>query len=117
MLGLPPKPLPVEAGATPASTSFIDMSNVWTYGVIIIVITALLSWVRNLEHFRFVFLFANILLLSTMIMIACYASGHLSANGIADNIVAINTKNNSFLAFIGYSIYTFEGIGILMPCM
>ena len=116
LMNLPQKTLPTE-GATPVSNSLVDMSNVWTYGVVVIVLSSLLAWVRNLEHFRFVFLFANILLMATLIMISFYATGELMQNGVSDTIVAINTHNNAYLQFIGYSIYTFEGIGILMPCM
>lgn len=96
LLNVSAKPLPVE-GETAVSNSLIDMSNVWTYGVVIIAISSLLAWVRNLENFRFVFLFANILLMSTVLMISCYASGELIHNGISDTIVAINTHNNAYL--------------------
>jgi len=93
----------------------VDLTNIWTYGAIIIVILTSLAWVRNIAKFRFTFIFANILLLSMMTIISIYSIAKLSRDGLGSGLVPVNTS--SMWSMVGFSIYTFEGIGILMPCM
>ena len=57
------------------SGSYLD--NIWTYGVFIITILTLLAWVRNIATFRFTFLFANILLVTSVIIVCCYSFYHM----------------------------------------
>lgn len=90
-------------------------SNTWTYGALIIMILSAMAWVRNLEHFRFVFVFAGFLMMATIVMISGYAIGDLRIKGVASTVVAFNPPG--FLDMIGFAVYTFEGVGTLMPCM
>ena len=58
---------------TDGSYHFGDLRNIWTYGVLIITILTLLSWVRNIALFSFSFLFANILMLSSVLFVVTYS--------------------------------------------
>lgn len=55
-----------------------------------------------------------LLLMSTIIIIS-YSANHLIKNGFSDTIVPINTKH--MMSTLGFSIYTYEMPGIVMPCM
>ena len=94
---------------------FPDMYSIWTYTSVVIVILTLLAWVRNIAVFRFTFIFANFLLLSSIIIVIGYSIDRLKDLGLPNDIVAVNTSG--MWTNVGFAIYTFEGIGILMPCM
>lgn len=93
----------------------LDIRNIWTYGFVIILILTVLAWVRNLATFRFTFIFANTLLLLSISIVIYYSAARLSERGLGPNIKLINY--NEMFTMLGFSIYTFEGIGVLMPCM
>ena len=93
----------------------IHTHNVWTYGTFLIIVCTLLAWVRNISKFSFTFLFATILMLITGIVIAFYALDKMAMEGIGKGVFTYNT--DTMVSMIGFSIYTFEGIGILMPVM
>ena len=79
-------------------------------------ILTLLAWVRNIATFRFTFLFANLLLVAMVVIVCCYSVKEIYSNGtLGPDITLINTSG--MWTALGFSIYTFEGIGILMPCM
>jgi amino acid permease len=95
---------------------FGSVDDIWTYGVIIIIILTLLSWVRNIAKFRFAFFFANILLLLSIITVVAFSFAKMwEQGGLALGVKWVNTR--TLWSMVGYSIYTFEGVGILMPCM
>lgn len=79
------------------------------------IILILLTWVRNIAKFRFSFLFANIMLLSGVITAMIYSIIKLSDKGMGPDIVPINYDR--MFSTLGFAIYTYEGIGIIMPCM
>ena len=91
--------------------------TLWHFGAVVICLDTLLAWVREISAFRFVFAFANALLLAVIVLIVRYACDEVATKGIAEGVVALNTTNGAFMNFIGFSIYTYEGIGIMMPCM
>lgn len=93
----------------------LDWQEIWTLGWFVIVVLSLLALVRNIATFRVTFVFANFLLLSSIIIVCCYSINKMMTDGVGPNIVPINF--NGLWSMIGFSIYMFEGIGILMPCM
>ena len=61
--------------------NYLDLQNIWTYGVLIIVILSMLSWVRNIAAFRFTFLFANILLLLSVFTVCGFSFAQMYSQG------------------------------------
>ena len=83
--------------------------------MIFILINTLLAWVRNISKFKYTFLFANIVIIFTVCVTCYYSSMKLKTDGLGPDVEAINY--NGMLSMLGFSIYTYEGIGIIMPCM
>ena len=59
----------------------IDLWDIWTYGMVIIFILTMLSWVRQIAKFSFTFLFANILLLFSVITVIGFSLAHIYNQG------------------------------------
>ena len=59
----------------------IDLWDIWTYGMVIIFILTMLSWVRQIAKFSFTFLFANILLLFSIITVIGFSLAHIYNQG------------------------------------
>lgn len=74
----------------------------------------MLAWVRNIESFRFTFIFINFVLLLSVVVVSIMSIGKIANHGVKPDVEPIGKAS---LSFIGYAIYTYEGIGILMPCM
>ena len=96
-------------------SNFVDVDNIWTYGVIVIIIDTLLAWVQNISSFSFSYAMSNFLMLCSCIVVCSYSVLIINENGIDKEVVNINT--NAMWSMVGFSIYIFEGIGILMPVM
>jgi len=92
-----------------------DLRYIWTYGVVLVCLLSMLAWVRNIAVFSFTFLIANILLLSTVVIVCAYSTSKLITDGINESVEAINLKG--VWTMLGFAVYVFEGIGILMPVM
>ena len=74
-----------------------------------------ISWVRDITKFSFTFLVGCLMLGITWLTVTFYTVSQLKEQGgITPNITPIN-KN--FPLMISFSIYSFEGIGIVMPIM
>ena len=72
-----------------------------------------LSLTRNIAKLSGTALIADIFILLGLLYVYYYASFHVIQNGIADSMILFNQKDWSL--FIGTAIFTFEGIGLLIP--
>ena len=68
-----------------------DYHNIWSYGVMAILLLGSLAFVRNLAHFSYALVFANTMLLISVIIISYYSMLHIYHHGINKEIVLINT--------------------------
>lgn len=57
----------------------------------------------------------NMLILATAIVLSVYSLTFIYREGISADIIPYN--NQALLASLGFSIYSFEGIAVVMPIM
>ena len=88
-------------------------NSLYIIGILCFFIYTPLCWVRNLEKLNWTHIVAIFIILFTMIVIVIYTGIKLAKDGIRNDIVFINS--NTFLNVIGFSVYAYEGIGIIIP--
>jgi proton-coupled amino acid transporter len=69
--------------------------------------------VRKIEIFAATHVFADLMILLALIILVVYGSINLSKNGRNTGVPFINEK--TFTDAIGFSVYAFEGIGMILP--
>lgn len=89
----------------------------WTPGVILLVILTLMAWVRDISKFSSTMLIGNLCILSTLIIVTVLMFQQLSNRGFTAGPDVIPMNFKEFWAMVGFSCYTFEGIGVVMPIM
>lgn len=101
------------------NTTLVSMPSflITIIGIFVFFVTAPLCFVRRIEKFAFTYVFADILILITAITILVFACFHISEKkeGWGDGVVALN--ESTWLTMIGSAIYSFEGIGVVIPIM
>ena len=70
---------------------------------------------RRLEKLNWTHILALLVVIATVIVILVFTTKKAARDGIAKDIEFINT--NTFLNVIGFSVYAYEGIGIVIPVM
>jgi len=85
------------------------------YGIICFVITTPLSYVREIEKFAFSYVLADILILSTTIVILVFSTMKLVNDGPGEEVYLINTS--TWLSMIGSAVYAYEGFGTILPLL
>ena len=86
------------------------------YALAVTVVYSMLSWVRNLARFSFTFIVGNLLIVVAVIYVTIYAGQVLKEQGgHGPNIMFMNDAG--VINTLGFSIYCYEGIGIVMPVM
>jgi hypothetical protein len=68
--------------------------------------------VRDLTKFAKYHLFADIVILITVVSVIVFAVIEAAENGWGNNAYAVNP--NSWVTMIGYSVFVYEGIGLSM---
>ena len=91
-------------------------SSIAFYIIAVCIIYTLLSWVRNLAKFSFTFIVGNVLIIVAVIYV-CVFAGKLfgEQGGKGPDLEFINTAG--YMNTLGFSIYCYEGIGIVMPVL
>ena len=105
----------VQSMKSTIDTAWQINSNPLVYALGIIVVLSPLAWERNIAKFAFTFLIGVCLLALATIVVAVYASDKIMADGLGPDIRAYRPEGA--LTFLGMAIYSFEGIGIVMPVM
>lgn len=91
-------------------------TNVWIYGAIVIMIYSPIAWVRNIAKFSFTFMLGNLLIVMGVTFVTVYCFMTMARQGgLGEGLQFVNP--DSYLNTLGYSVYCFEGIGIVMPVM
>ena len=72
-----------------------------------------LVMVRKIEVFAATHIFADIMIIISIITIFGYAGASLSKNGT--QFKEIGWIDNLWADAIGFSVYTYEGIGVVLP--
>jgi proton-coupled amino acid transporter len=86
-------------------------------GIFVFAVAAPLCLVRRIETFAFSYIFADALVFITAITILVFATIHIKEKewNWGDGVDLIN--ESTWLTMIGSSIYSFEGVGIVLPIL
>jgi len=72
-----------------------------------------LSLTRDINKLSFTALIADLFILAGLILVYYYSTYHLVVNGISKNVRLYN--ESEWPLFIGVAVFTYEGIGLLIP--
>ena len=91
-------------------------TNPLIYMIGIICILTPIAWVRDIAKFSFTFMIGNFMILLTVIVVSTYCFSQISEQGgLGPGIQAFDQAG--YLTTVGFAIYTYEGIGVIMPIM
>lgn len=73
------------------------------------------AWARNFAKFSFTYMLGNFLVLVVVTMLVAQSLKQLVAEGPSETVETWN--ESGFLPMVGFAIYSYEGIGLVMPIM
>ena len=79
----------------------------------LIILYTPLCWVRKIETLAATHVFADAMILITICTLWVYAGIRIADKGFADDVPAVNS--HSFLDAIGSMVYSYEGVGVILP--
>ena len=74
---------------------------------------SMLCFVRKIEVFAATHIFADVMILLAIVTIVSYGSVEIKDHGLKSDVEFLNYK--TFTDAIGFSVYAFEGIGMILP--
>jgi solute carrier family 36 (proton-coupled amino acid transporter) len=84
-------------------------------GIFCFIVYTPLCYIRKIEKFAFTHIIADALILITTIVICAYNIFKIENRGWGNNVTFINSEY--WLNMIGFSVYSYEGIGIILPIL
>ena len=88
--------------------------NIWWFAFFLICLYTPLAMVRKLQKFSFGYILGNIMIIATVLIVLVYSIKGLATDGpMNDGFKTINTTK--MWDMVGFSFYSFEGIGTVMP--
>lgn len=95
------------------STGAKEPINHWYFGLLCAIIYIPLCWVRNIAVFNKTHLFADIIIVIMITSVIVYGIIHAVEHGGGQHLEPLNTS--AFLEMVGFAVYSYEGIGIVLP--
>ena len=94
-----------------------DLISLWWFAIFIVAFYSPLAWVRNIKYFSLGYIIGCAMIVFTIFVVSGYCVSGLIKTGPenADTFFAVNPNIDKIWAMIGFSFYTFEGIGPVMP--
>lgn len=102
------------SGNVDANNNPTDLIDKWWFGLLCFCIYVPLVFVRKIEKFAITHLFGDIMIIIAVIAICSYAGVKVNKDGFnGGELKPINYA--LFPDAIGFAVYTFEGIGVIIP--
>ena len=83
------------------------------FAMFCLILFSFLCFVRKIEVFAATHLFADAMIMLAIIIIVSFGGIKISNDGLKNDVEFINQK--TFTDAIGFSVYAFEGIGMILP--
>ena len=83
------------------------------FAIFCLILFSFLCFVRKIEVFAATHLFADAMIMLAIIIIVSFGGIKISNDGLKNDVAFINQK--TFTDAIGFSVYAFEGIGMILP--
>jgi len=83
-----------------------------TLGLMLVFIYVPLCWVRKIEKLAVTHVFADVMIVVTIISVLVYTFQRYDTHGFQD-VPAINGK--TYLDVVGSMVYSYEGVGVIIP--
>ncbi|CAO3599210.1 unnamed protein product [Absidia cylindrospora] len=80
---------------------------------IILIIIVPICWVRKIGRLSYLAIVADVFILFGLICVLYFTSKQIHDHGVGPNIEMVN--NNTFALMIGTAVFSFEGIGMVVP--
>jgi solute carrier family 36 (proton-coupled amino acid transporter) len=83
------------------------------FAIFCLILFSFLCFVRKIEVFAATHLFADAMIMLAIIIIVSFGGIKISNDGLKNDVDFINQR--TFADAIGFSVYAFEGIGMILP--
>lgn len=87
--------------------------NHWWFGLLTFIIYTPLCWIRKIAVFNKTHLFADVIIVVMILAIIVYAILDVVDGKKPHGYQPINWE--SWLEMVGFAVYTYEGIGVVLP--
>ena len=106
----------IESLQSTVDSLFEIKSSCVPFLILVVCILWPIAWVNNIAKFAFTYMLGNLLILMTIIVVCVYCGLLLTQNhSVGPGLKAYN--KDGFWLMVGFSIYAYEGIGVVMPIM